>query len=367
MRTVERLAIRRPGRQPNGRNRLALLVQNPLLALDRFPEIRLRHGSVVHGTFELRQGETEREPRIPTRVQCFVGVVGFVSALQKHAGENPKARSNPEGRTPIRAFLLFALETPDADARVEPDARPCEPQTKVRALKGLLLIIGPALLPVVEGVVVIHCRMESAALQIQSETQPLVLPLEVVIVKDRPSPDDIGRELPTIRKPEICINALFAFESLPENHSRLQEERVPRSCGILSAQQRDDGLDLAGDFLVPDPPDTRVQTEILTEKRNTSLTEGVFNGVDEHARTCVAECAFSAFGVIVFGDGRGTTAAESRLEGAARFALARVCASEHAAPQALKLLGRTRKQRFVRLRRRGQTGTRQQQKSPYRQ
>ena len=144
---------RRP--QSNAWNRLALLVQNPLLALDRFPEIRFRRDFVIHGAFQSRQGEAELKPRVPARIQRVFGIMVLVSALQEYAGINSVARPDLEGGTPLRAFLLFTLEAPDAKTRVEPDARPCEPQMKVRALKGLFLVIGPAFLPVVKGMVVV--------------------------------------------------------------------------------------------------------------------------------------------------------------------------------------------------------------------
>ena len=197
-------------------------------------------------------------------------------------------------------------------------------------------------------------------MQIQAGTNPLTLPLEVVVVKDRPSRDDAGREVLAVHDPQVAVNALFAIESLPENRPRLYEDCLSCSVGTLPAEQGNDGIYLTGDALFPNPCDARIQTETVTEKRNTSPAEGILNGIDEYARTRVAECALSTFGVVVINGGWNTAAIEGRLEGAARRTVARMPAPEHAAPQTFELLRRTHKQRFVRLRRGRQPGNREQ-------
>ena len=67
--------------QVQARNRKALFVQNPPLALDRIPEVRRRHALSALIPLESGKRKPERQPRIPSRSQRAVRIVLLVSAM----------------------------------------------------------------------------------------------------------------------------------------------------------------------------------------------------------------------------------------------------------------------------------------------
>ena len=286
----------------------------------------------------------------------------FVSASQKHPRANLEARRDLEGRMPVPLLPFSALKPPDAQARVQLNARPRELQTQVRALERLFHVVGPgSATPVVQGMVVVQCRMEKIALQVQADTEPLVALLEVAVVEHGTAHDDVGRELAAIHKPEVAVNAVLLLEAGPKHHAGLQEQRLAIRTRIRVRPQRHNRIELARDILAPNPADARIQAEVLIGQRNASRADSILNGLDQHARTRVAKGAPAAFGIVVVAGGRSADVLKGRLEGGTRVVFFRMRASEHAAPEAFELLGRAHKKGLVRLRGRGQAGNQQQQ------
>ena len=351
----------------------SLLVQYPLLARDRLKEARLRQASASPCRLKTGHRELERQARVPAGVKRVAAVL-FISALQKHARANLKARRNLKGRMPVRLLPLPAFEPPNAQTRVQLDARPRKLQTQVRTLKRLFHIVGPCpAAPVVEGMVVVHRRVEKIALQVQTETEPLVALLEIAVEKHGTAHDDIGRELAAIHNPKVAVKAVLLLKTGPEHHAGLQKQRLARHARIRARPQRHNRVQFARDILSPNPADARIQAEVLVGQRNASRTDGILNGIDQHARARVAEGLFAAFGIIARCPGRNGPAVcafkaagiTETVPDSERFIAFR--ATEHAAPKAFELLGRAHKEGLVRLRGRRQGDNRQQQERSRRQ
>ena len=119
-----------------------------------------------------------------------------------------------------------------------------------------------------------------------------------MVVEDIAADDNAARKLAAIHKPEVRVNPVLVFQPGPDDKAWLKEQRRSAACIILPPAYRDNGFKISCDILAPRPSHARVEAEALVKQRGAALADGVFDGVNQHARTGVAEVLAGAFGIV---------------------------------------------------------------------